>query len=384
MDFEFNDEQKMFRNMAREFTERHVKPHVKEVEKEKRFFREVLVEAAPLGLLGITAPQEYGGLQADRISYCCVLEEIAKVSTTAATIVGVQNSFSETPILEWGTPEQKNKYIPRLIRGEILGCLGVTEPNHGSDPASMETMAIRDGNGWVVNGAKMFTTGAVVADICTTAAQTDRSLKHRGIFAFVVEKGTPGFNPREVPGTLGLHGFPTSEISFQNCRVPDENMLGKVGDGFKVFMSGLDDARLLVCAVSVGIAQGCIDACIEYAQQRQQFGKPIGNFQLIQAKVADMVVEMEAARLLAYRAATLMDQGLRGRVETSYCKLFGSEMVQRVTYNAIQIHGGYGYIDEYPVERHFRDARALTIVEGTSDIHRLSIGRHHIGINAFV
>lgn len=383
MDFEFTDEQRMLRNLAREFSERHIKPVITQVEREKRFFHEALTEAAPLGLLGMTAPQDFGGLDAGRVAYCCVIEELAKVAAVAAVVVGVQNSFSETPILEWGSPAQKQRYIPRLVKGEIVGCLGVTEPNHGSDPASMETTAVREGNGWRVNGSKMFTTGAVVADICSTAAQTDRSLKHKGILAFVVEKGMPGFTAKEVPGTLGLHGFPTSQVFFQDCYVPDENVLGKVGDGFKVFMSGLDDARLLVCATAVGIAMGCIDACVAYSQQRQQFGKLIGNFQLVQSKIADMIVEMEAARLLAYRAATLMDKGLRGRVETNYCKLFGSEMAQRVTYNAIQIHGGYGYIDEYPLERHFRDARVLTIVEGTSDIHRLAIGRHHTGINAF-
>ena len=383
MDFEYTDEQEMFRKLAHDFVERVVIPDAREVDRQDRFPVEWLKGMAPLGFLGITAPEKHGGLNVDRITYCVIIEELARGSMAAATIVGVQNSFAETPMLEWGTEAQKDKYIPPLVKGDLIGCLASTEPNHGSDPASMETRAVRDGAGFMVNGAKMFITNGVYAHICTTAAQTDKSLGHKGIVAFVVEKGQPGFTAKNLGGKLGLKGTGLSELLFEDCRIPAENVLGKVGDGLKVLMSGMDDARLVIGAMCVGVAQGCIEASIKYAQERKQFGKPIGNFQFIQGMIADMLVETEAARMLTYRAASLMDQGQRGRVETSYCKLFGSEMVQRVAYNALQIHGGYGYIDDYPLERYMRDARAMSIIEGTSQVHRLIIGRHATGINAF-
>ncbi len=383
MDFEYSEEQLMSRKMARQFVDEHVSPSARQIDREDRFPWEWVKAMSPLGFMGITAPAKYGGLEADRITYCVIIEELARGSAAAAVIVGIQNSFCETPILEWGTEAQKQKYVPRMAKGEIIGCLGSTEPNHGSDPASMETTAQRDGAGFVINGTKMFITNGVYAHVCTTAAQTDRDLRHKGIVAFLVDKGHPGFTSSNIQGKMGLRGTGLSELVFEGCRVPEENIIGKVGDGFKVLMSGMDDARLVISACGAGIAQGCIEACVSYAQQRKQFGKQIGAFQMVQGMVADMIVENEAAKFLTYRAATLMDQGQRGRVETSYAKLYCSEMVQRVTYNAMQVHGGYGYIDEYPLERYARDARSLTIIEGTSQVHRLIIGRHATGINAF-
>lgn len=383
MDFELNDEQKMARNMAREFVDAHIIPEARDVDREDRFPWEWIRKMAPLGFMGITVPAKYGGLNGDRITYCVVVEELARGSSAASTIVAVQNSFCETPILEWGTDAQKEKYLPRMVTAEIIGCLGSTEPNHGSDPASMETTAVPDSTGLVVNGTKMFITNGVYAHMCTTAAQTNRALRHKGIVAFIVDKGLPGYSATAVPGKLGMKGTGLSELIFEDCRVPAENILGKVGDGFKVLMSGMDDARVAIAASCVGIASACIEACVKYAMGRKQFGKQIGGFQMVQGMLADMAVETEAARFLAYRAAMLMDQGKRGRIETSYCKLYASEMVQRVTYNAMQVHGGYGYIDEFPVERYFRDARALSIIEGTSQVHRLVIGRQMTGINAF-
>ena len=384
MDFEYTEEQNLFRKMAREFCERYVIPIAREIDREDRFPKELVKELVPLGLLGIISPQEYGGLGVDRICYCVVLEELAKGSAAVCTFVVIQNSFAEVPILEWGNEEQKKKYIPRLIKGELIGCLGVTEPNQGSDAAGMETAATRDGNSWLINGSKMFISQGDIADVVTTGAQTQKGSRHVGIIAFIVERGMHGFRSRPLHGKLGLHGTALGELIFENLRIPDDNVLGKVGDGFKVLMCAMDDCRIAVAATSVGLSQVAIEACINYAQQRQQFGKVIGSFQLIQAMIADMIVETEAARLLTYKAAALMDKGKRGLPETSYCKLYASEVAQKVAYNAIQIHGASGYFDDYPLERIFRDARAQTIVEGTSQIHRLIIGRNALGISAFV
>ena len=383
MDFEYTDEQNLFRKMARDFCQRHVVPVVKELDHKDHFPQELVKELASLGLLGITAPQKYGGLGADRICYCVVIEEFSRVGGPVGTIIVAQNSFTEVPILEWGNEAQKQKYLPGLIKGDILGCVAVTEPNHGSDPASIETNAVQKDSYWLINGSKTFITQGNVADIAITAAQTDKAKRHQGIVAFIAERGRPGFRSRELHGKLGMRGTAIAELIFENLQIPDENVLGKVGDGFKVLMTALDDTRLMVAASCVGMCQGCIEACINYAQQRQQFGKVIGSFQLIQAMIADMIVETEAARLLTYKAAALMDKGKRGLPETSYCKLYASEVAQKVAYNAIQIHGASGYFDDYPLERFYRDVRALTIADGTSQIHRLIIGRNALGISAF-
>lgn len=383
MDFEYTEEQNLSRKMVRDFCQRHVIPIAKDLDRQDRFPKELIKEMVPLGLLGITAPQEYGGSGVDRICYCVILEELAKGSAAVCTLVIIQNSFAEVPVLEWGNAEQKKKYLPGMIKGELIGCFGVTEPNQGSDAAGMETAATRDGNSWIINGSKMFISQGDIADVIITGAQTQKGSRHAGIIAFIVERGMPGFRSRKLEGKLGLHGTALGELIYENLRIPDENVLGKVGEGFKVLMSAMDDCRVAVAAISVGLSQAAIEACVNYAQQRQQFGKVIGSFQLIQAMIADMIVETEAARLLTYKAAALMDKGKRGMPETSYCKLYASEVAQRVAYNAIQIHGASGYFDDYPLERIYRDARAQTIVEGTSQIHKLIIGRHALGISAF-
>lgn len=383
MDFEYTDEQRMFRKLAHDFVERVVLPNAREIDRQDRFPVEWLKEMASLGFLGLTVPEKYGGLGVDRICYCVVIEEMARGPAPAWAIVGQQNSFANMPVLEWGTEAQRTKYIPRMVKGEMVGAVGSTEPNHGSDAAGMETMAERNSKGWTINGTKMFITSGTYADVVTSAAQTDRSLGHKGIVAFMVEKDHPGFTSKKIAGKMGMKGMGLSELLFQDCHILEQNMLGGVGDGLKVLMSAMDDARLVIGAACSGLCQACIDASVNYAQERFQFGKPIGNFQLVQAMIADMIVETEAARLLTYRAAKLMDQGQRGRVETSHCKLYASEVAQRVTYNAVQVHGGYGYIDEFPIERFFRDARAMTIFEGTSEIHRLIIGKHATGISSF-
>lgn len=384
MDFELTEEQIMFRNLAREFVQRHVSPIIRDLDREGRYPGELIRQLGSVGLLGLLIPQEYGGVGVGRLCNCLVTEEIARVSGSLGVLVGMKNGCSDVVVSEWGSEEQKKKYLPGLAKGEIAGHFSLTEPNAGSDAASIETAAVLDGGEWVINGTKMFCSGASIADIIIVAAQTDRAKRHQGMIAFIVERGAAGCSIRDIPGHLGLRLLPLCEISFQDCRIPVENIMGRVGDGFKVFLSAIDDMRIAASATCVGICQGCIDACTSYVETRQQFGKPIGSFQLVQAMIADMVVGTEAARLLTYKAATIVDKGLKAELETSCCKLFASEIAQQVTYNAIQVHGGYGYVDEYPLERHFRDARAFTIIEGTSQIHKLNIGRHVTGINAFV
>lgn len=383
MDFEYTEQQSMFRQMTRDFATKRVAPLAQEIGRTDRFPAELVKDMAELGLFGVFAPKEYGGTEADHISYCIVLEELSKVSIIVADIVGLQNSLGGVPILEYGNDEQKQKYLPRLINGETLAAIAVTEPNHGSDGA-VETSAVLSDGHWVINGSKMFITGGDVADLILTIAQSDKTKGHRGTVAFLVEREMSGFSSRALHGKLGKQGSAIAELNYDNVQIPTKNVLGKVGEGLKVGLAGMDDSRIQVASTCVGLSQGCIDASIEYAKQRVQFGKIIGSFQLVQAMIADMIVDVEAARLLIYRAASLMDKGQRGLAETSYAKLFASEVAQRVSWKAIQVHGGYGYTDDMPVERYFRDARVLTIIEGTSDIQRLHIGRKALGINALI
>lgn len=383
MNFDYNEQQKMFQQMARDFATQRVAPLAKEIDKQDRFPTELIKEIADVGLFGILAPEEWGGSGGDRISYCVAIEELSKVSLGVAEIVVMQNSLGQVPILEWGTEEHKKKFLPKLINGEIIAAVAVTEPNHGSDGAVEASAVLKDGT-WILNGNKTFSSQGNIADMILTVCQTDKAKRHHGTVAFLLEKGMPGFSHLPIHGKLGYRGTEVAELTYDNLQMPAANMLGKVGEGLKVVMSGLDDARIAVSAYSLGLSQACIDAAVDYAKQRVQFGKIIGSFQLVQAAIADMIVETEAARLLTYKAASMMDTGQRGIVDTNYAKLFASETAQRVSYKAIQLHGAYGYTDDMPVERYFRDARALTIIEGTSDIHRLHIGRHALGISAFV
>ncbi|HAP68100.1 MAG TPA: acyl-CoA dehydrogenase, partial [Nitrospinae bacterium] len=299
------------------------------------------------------------------------------------TTLSVQVSIVGLTVLNWGTEGQKEKYLSRLCKGEIIGCFALTEPGAGSDAANQSTTAILTNKGWVLNGTKTWISNGGIADIAVVFAQTDKNKKHKGIAAFIIEKGTPGFTTKEIKGKLGLRASNTAELIFEDCEIPKDALLGKVGDGFEVAMSALDNGRYGVASGCVGIIQGCIDACVKYAKERHQFGKPIGSFQLIQEKIARMVVDCDASRLLVYRAGDLKNKGIKNTLETSIAKYFASEAAVRAATDAIQIFGAYGYSNEYPVERYLRDAKVATIYEGTSEIQKLIIGHHTIGIKAF-
>ena len=384
MDFELTEDQRMIREMAKRFSDEEIIPHARENDVTERFPLEILRKMAPLGFLGGPIPEEYGGAGLDFISDAIVFEEIGRGCSSVRTIVSVQVSLVELSILHWGTEEQKRRFLPLLCRGELLGAFAITEPEAGSDAVSIKTSAVKKGNGWIINGSKTWISTGDVADIVVIFAQTDPSKGHKGITAFIVEKGTPGFTTREIKGKLGLRSADTAQLFFEECPIPDSALLGNVGEGFKIAMSSLDNGRYGVAAGCVGIIQGCIDACVKYAQERHQFGRPIASFQLVQDMIARMVVDRDAARLLVYRAGDLKNRGIRNTLETSIAKYFASEAAMRAATDAIQVHGAYGYSNEYPVERYLRDAKVATIYEGTSQIQKLIIGEHVLGIKAFV
>ena len=383
MDFDLTEEQIMIRNLMRDFAKKEILPKARDDDRNERFPGDILEKMAPLGLLGAPLPEEYGGMGIDHIAYSLMIEEIGYASFALRSIVSAHISLFQQTLNQWGTEEQKQKYLPRTTKGEILGCFATTEPNVGSDISSIETSAVLDGGRWRLNGNKMWISNGGVADVALIFAQTDKAKKHRGIAAFLVERDTPGFSSRDIHGKLGLRSANTAELILEDCLVPAENVLGQVGDGFKIAMTAFDNARLCVAAGAVGLAQACIDASVLYAQTRQQFGKPVGSYQLVQEIIANMIVETEAARFLTYRAAHLKDKGVPSTVETSMAKYYASEVALRAANNAIQIHGGYGYSDEYPVERYYRDAKVATLLEGTSEMHKLIIGRNATGISAF-
>jgi alkylation response protein AidB-like acyl-CoA dehydrogenase len=384
MNFELTEEQAMIRAAARDFAEKEIAPVAKEINRNKTFPVELIKKMGKLGFLGLILPTKYGGGGASYISYCVFLEEIARADMGTAATASAHMSLCAHSIDHWGTEEQKQKYLPRLCSGEILGFLASTEPDAGSDVSGIQTMATPQGDGWLLNGNKMWITNGSYAGVGIVIAQTQKGSGSRGLTAFLLEKGTPGFTAKDIHNKLGLHSSNTAELAFDNCRIPKDSLLGTIGKGMSVALSAFDCARLGVAARSVGAAQACVDACVTYAQTRKQFGKPIGNFQLVQEMIADMTVETEAARLLTYRAATIKDTtGDPATIETSMAKYYASEMVQRVAHNAIQIHGSYGYSDEYPMERIWRDARIGSILEGTSQVHKLIIGRAKTGFNAF-
>jgi alkylation response protein AidB-like acyl-CoA dehydrogenase len=384
MDFELNQEQGLVREMARKFVDAEIIPVARENDMKCHFPREILQKMAPLGLLGAVIPEGYGGAGLDFISHAIVTEEVGRGCSSVRTTLSVQVSLVELLILNWGTEEQKKKYLPRLCSGEIIGCFGLTEPNAGSDAANVSTSAVLKGDRWVLNGTKTWITNAGVADIAIVIARTDPTKKHEGLTAFIVERDkVQGFETPNIENKLGLRASNTAEIIFQDCAVSEEAVLGGVGNGFRLAMSGLDNGRFSVAAGCVGTCQACIDASVSYARDRVQFDKPIGSFQLVQDMIARMVVETEAARLLVYKAAHIKNKGERSTLETSIAKYFASEAAQKVTYMALQIHGAYGYSNEFPVERHYRDARVATIYEGTSEIQKLIIGREILGLKAF-
>jgi len=383
MDFDLNEEQKMIQETIRKFAKEKIAPVASENDKKAQFPRDLFEKLAELGFMGTPIPEEYGGAGFDYISHAIVAEEIGKVDSSLRGTYSVQVSLVELPIFKFGTEEQKKKYLPKLTCGEWIGCFGLTEPDAGSDPAGMISTATEDGEYYILNGQKTWITNAGIADLAIVYAKTDKEAGARGITSFIVERGFEGFSTKDLHDKLGLRASNTGEIFLENCRVPKENVLGGVNKGFKVALGTLDFGRFTVAAGSVGLAQGCIDICKKYAKQRIQFGKPIASFQLIQQMIADMVVECEAGRLLVYRAGDLKNKGVPNTRETSIAKYYCSEMVNRVAYKAIQIHGGYGFSGEYDVERFYRDARINTLYEGTSQIQQLIIGAFELGIRAF-
>lgn len=377
MNFELTEEQRIMQNTVREFAQEKIAPVAADLDREHKFPAEIIEQLAELGLMGIVFPEEYGGAGMNYVCYVIAIEEIAKACAATATIVSAHTSLSAAPIYHFGTEEQKKKYLVPLARGEKLGCFAITEANAGSDAAGTRTSAVLEGDTWVINGTKNFTTNGGQADVAVFNAVTDKGMGHRGISMFIVEKGTPGFEVGKWEEKLGIRASSTVELVFEDCRIPRENLLGERGQGFKIAMHTLDGGRIGIAAQAVGVAQSAMDAAVRHAQQRVQFGQVIANFQAIQWMIADMATEIDAARLLTYRAAALKDKGdVRYTKEAAMAKLFASETAMRATIKAIQIHGGYGYTKDYPVERYFRDAKITEIYEGTSEIMRLVIANN--------
>src|SRR5436305_12064403 len=337
-----------------------------------------------MGYLGPIVSEEYGGRGLDHRRYALIVEEIGRGDSSARTVVSVQTSLVCSSIQRWGSEEQKHEWLPRLCSGEILGCFGLTEPDTGSDAANLKTRAEKTGDGWRITGGKQWISMGNYASVALVFAQTDPEQKHRGLAAFLVPTESDGFSSGEIHGKLGLRASDTAELSLDGVEVGDEALLGEVGDGFKVAMSALDSGRYSVAAGCAGISQGCVEASVDYSKERQQFGKPIASFQLVQQMIADMVVDTEAARGLVWRAGWLKDSGKPSTTETSIAKLFATEAAVRTANQAIQVHGGSGYVDDHPVERYMRDARVTTLYEGTSQIQKLIIGRAMTGVNAMV
>lgn len=384
MDFDLTEEQRMIQETIRKFADEEIAPVASENDKKAHFPRDLFEKLAALGFMGTPIPEEYGGAGFDFISHAIVAEEIGRVDSSLRGTYSVQVSLVELPILRFANEEQRKKYLPKLTSGEWIGCFGLTEPNAGSDPSSMVTSAVEDGDFYVLNGQKTWITNAGIADLAIIYAKTDKEAGAKGITAFFVERGMEGFSTRDLHDKLGLRASNTAEIFLENCRVPKENIIGELNRGFKVAMGTLDYGRYTVSAGCVGLAQGCINICKKYVKERIQFGKPIGGFQLVQQMIADMVVECEAGRLLVYRAGHMKNKGLPNTRETSIAKYYCSEMVNRVAYKAVQLHGGYGFSGEYDVERFYRDARINTLYEGTSQIQQLIIGSYELGLKAFV
>ena len=373
MDFELSEEQKMIQEMARDFTENEIKPKAPELDRTERHPVEIVQKMAELNLMGIAIPDVYGGGGADIVSYAVALEEISRGCASVGVIMSVNNSLVCDPIYTFGTEEQKKKYLTPLASGKKLGCFGLTEPEAGSDAAAQKTTAVLQGDEWVINGKKNFITNGNVADYCILLAMTDRSKGSKGISSFIVDCKAPGFSVGVVEKKLGIKASGTAELIFEDYRMSKENLLGQVGQGFYVAMNTLDGGRIGIASQALGIARAALEAATDYSKTRVQFGKPISQFQAIQWMIADMATELDAARLLTLRAAFLKDHKMRYEKEAAMAKLYASEAASRITTKAIQIHGGYGYIQEYNVERHFRDARITELYEGTSEVMRLVI-----------
>jgi alkylation response protein AidB-like acyl-CoA dehydrogenase len=382
LDFTLSDEQRLISESAREFADKEIIPGVRESDRAERFNRELASKMGEVGYLGAPVAEEYGGRGLDYIGYALIVEQIGRADSAARTVVSVQTSLVCGSIEQWGTEDQKQEWLPRLCSGESLGCFGLTEPDTGSDAANLRTRAKQNGDGWVLNGNKMWISLANYADVALIFAQTDPEKKHKGLACFLVPTDSKGFETQEIHGKLGLKSSDTGEISLNDVEVPGDAMLGEIGDGFKVAMSALDKGRYSVAAGCVGICDGCVESSVEYAKERKQFDVPIASFQLVQAMLAEMIVKRDAARMLVLRAGDLKDRGEPSTIETSVAKLYATESAVECANTAIQVHGGSGYVDDYPVERYLRDARVTTLYEGTSQIQKLIIGRDATGINA--
>ncbi|WP_374773264.1 acyl-CoA dehydrogenase family protein [Streptomyces sp. NBC_01310] len=383
MNLELSEEQSAVRRLAREFTEREVAPYAAAWDRAESVDRAIVKKLGALGFLGLTVPEAYGGAGGDHLAYVLVTEELGRGDSAVRGIVSVSLGLVAKTIAAWGTEEQKQEWLPRLCSGDALGCFGLTEPGTGSDAGSLTTRAVRDGGAYVLDGSKMFITNGTWADVVLLFARTGDEPGHRGVSAFLVPTDTPGLTRREIHGKLGLRGQATAELVLDGVRVPASAMLGPEGKGFSVAMSALAKGRMSVAAGCVGIAQAALDAAVSYAAQREQFGKPIAQHQLVQELIADISVDVDAARLLTWRVADLIDRGQPFATESSTAKLFASEAAVRAASNALQVHGGYGYIDEYPAGKLLRDARVMTLYEGTSQIQKLLIGRARTGVSAF-
>lgn len=374
-DMLLTQEQRMLQQTVRDFAEKEVKPIAAEIDRTERFPEETVKKMAELGLLGICYDEQYGGAGMDNLAYTIAVEELSRVCGATGITLAAHISLGLGPIALFGTEEQKQKYMPPLCRGEQLGAFGLTEPNAGSDAGGTETTAVLDGDEWVLNGSKIYCTNGSVAGTMVATAVTDKTKGTKGISNFIIEKGTPGMRPGKREKKMGIRGSDTSEVFFEDCRIPKENLLGKMGEGFKQFLITLDGGRISIGAMALGIAQGAMEEAIRYSQEREQFNRPIAAFQAIQFKLADMVTEIEAARHLVYHAARLKDMGKPYSRQAAMAKLYASEVSMRVTNAAVQIHGGAGYMQEFPVERMLRDAKITEIGEGTSEIQRLVIAR---------
>jgi alkylation response protein AidB-like acyl-CoA dehydrogenase len=377
MDFRPTEEQEILRRTVREFAEAEMRPHVMEWDESQHFPMQLLPKLAALGLMGIQFPEQYGGSAMSAVDYCICIEELARVCPAIALSVAAHNGLCTAHIAMFGNDAQKAAYLPRLVKGEVLGAWGLTEAAAGSDAAGMRTTAVRQGSDWVITGSKNFITHGSIGGVMVVMTVTDRARGHRGISAFVVEHGTPGMSAGKKENKLGMRASDTSEVVFQDCRVPASQLLGEEGQGFINTLQVLDAGRIGIAALSVGLAQGAYEAARHYALERRQFGQPIAAFQAIQWKLADAAMRIEAARLLTYRAAYLKDLGRRMTRESAEAKLYSSEIAVRE--DCVQIHGGYGFVKDYPAEKYFRDVKLLTIGEGTSEIQRLVIARQLLG-----
>ncbi len=384
MDFSLSEEQQLLKKTVRDFAEAEIGPHAREWDDKQEFPREVFTKLGEIGLMGVVWPAEYGGSGMSTVDYAIVMEELSRVDAGVALSVAAHNSLCSGHIFLAGSEDQKKSYLTPLARGEKVGCWGLTENSAGSDAGGTKTTAVRDGAFWILNGSKTFITNGRIADTAVVMAVTDRAKEKKGISAFIVERGTRGFRAGKKEDKLGVRSSDTSELVFEDCRVPAENLLGREGYGYVDTLKILDRGRIGIAAFSIGIAQASLEASMTYAQGRKQFGHSIADFQAVQFKIADMATRVSAARLLTWHAASLRDSGREHKLESSMAKLYASEVAVKIALDAVQIHGGYGYIKEYPVERYLRDSKLGTIGEGTSEVQRLVIARELLGLKGMV